>query len=572
MTRLLLRRLLQLRPLVLGITVTTHRRCHGYVRDHYFRFFRESGAYHQTVATSGAQPERTPLETSALSALGDDQLVGAVLSCGSSSAKGGHVHALERECCRRVGKLAPELAIRVMDAWATSSPHCGSTYVRQLPRALDVKQLPWPHLVHLLYLLGLKKCSIPPDFASVVEERLSEFRLEGDFRELAVLCSSLFKLKTRVSNDAFLSFVSRQTARALASHEDRFDVVAALKFLRLCEHYSPEVLENLVSYVASHSRELVVTECAHMLAAFASVAAYDRGTFECLEDRVVSLLRECIPSKHNSSRLHPSLRPRLKDVAKVLWAFAAVNHGARKESLQVAVQFLEQNFTSNRDLYHVLDALQSLICLDCYPWDLIDRATSSSAERAVSLDGKKKAVLRLVFIAASAQLARGAPLTVKLTSSREQLPRRDGFGELVAVFGERRLRAGCILPHIRIAGVTFAVCPRSLRVSPVLDVADMKQQKMTAGNCEARFVSIELLDDSVLVRDSEGGHLRGIMAVKVRQLQALGVRVIGVSPEEIARLAALSDRRQWWNVLVRACALEEPLPAGFKYLLASEPA
>ncbi|KAL3219033.1 hypothetical protein MRX96_031189 [Rhipicephalus microplus] len=568
MTRLVLHCVLQLRPLVVGIT---RRCCHGYVRDHYFGFFRESDAYHRTVA-SGAKLEFVPLEMSTLSALADDQLVGAVLSCGSSSARGGHVHALERECCRRVGRLAPELAIRVMDAWAAGSPHCGSSYVRQLPRAVDVKQLPWPHLVHLLYLLALKKCSVPPHFVSAVEERLSEFQLEGDFKELAVLCSSLFKLKTRVSNDAFLRFVAHHTARALSSHEDRFDIVAALKFLRLCEHYSPKVLENLASYVAIHSPELVVTECAHMLAAFAGVAAYDKGTFEHLEDRVVSLLRECVPSKHSSSRLHPSLRPRLKDVAKVLWAFAAVNHSAGKESLEVAVQFLEQNFMSNRDLYHVLDALQSLICLDCYPWDLIDRATSPSAERAVFLDGKKKAVLRLVFVATSAQLARGAPLTVKLTSSREQLPRRDGFGELVAVFGERRLRAGCVLPHIRIAGVTFAVCPRSFRASPVLDVEDLKQQRMAAGNHEARFVSIELLDRSVLVRDGEEGHLRGIMAVKVYQLQALGVRVIGVSPEEIVRLAALTDRRQWWNVLVRACALEESLPAGFKSLLASEPA
>lgn len=571
MTRLVLCHLLRLRPLVLGITVATPRRCHSYVRDHYFGFFRESGAYHRTVATTGAQLEPAPTETSTLSALGDDQLVGAVLSCGSSSARGGHVHALEKECCRRVGKLSPELAIRVMDAWAAGSPHCGSTYVRQLPRAVDVKQLPWPHLVHLLYLLALKKCSVPPDFASAVEERLPEFQLEGDFRELAVLCSSLFKLKIRVSNDAFLHVVSRRTAHALVSHEDRFDIVAALKFLRLCEHYSAELLENLASYVTGCSQELVVTECGHMLAAFASVAAYDRGTFECLEDRVVALLHECTSSKRNSSRLHPSLRPRLKDVAKVLWAFAAVNHSARRESLQVAVQFLEQNFTSNKDLYHVLDALQSLICLDCYPWDLIDRATSPSAERAVSLDGKKKAFLRLVFVAASAQLARGAPLTAKLTSSREQLPRRDGFGELVAVFGERRLRAGCILPHIRIAGVAFSVCPRSLHASLVLDVADLKRQKTAAGNHEARFISIELLDDSVLVRDG-GGRLRGVMAVKVRQLQALGVRVIGVSPEEIARLAALSDRRQWWGTLVRACALEEPLPVGFKTVLVSEPA
>ncbi|KAH6942453.1 hypothetical protein HPB50_005825 [Hyalomma asiaticum] len=162
------------------------------------------------------------------------------------------------------------------------------------------------------------------------------------------------------------------------------------------------------------------------------------------------------------------------------------------------------------------------------------------------------------------------PLTAKLAGSREQLPRRSGFGELVAVFGERRLRASCILPHIRIAGVAFAVCPNLLRVSPVLDVADVKWKTTPAGDRESRFVSIELLDDSVLVRDS-GGHLRGIMAVKVRQLHALGVLVIGVSPEEVVRLSALSDRRQWWDVLVRACALDEPLPVGFKNMVVSEP-
>lgn len=570
MARPALRSLLQLRPAVLGTGVTKYRRCHGYVRDHYFGFFRESTAYHRTVATGTQLGAATP-EAPVLSALGDDQLVNAVLSSSSSLVKGGHVHALERECCRRVGSLAPEVAIRVMDAWATCSPHCGNTYVQQLLHAVDVRQLPWPHLVHLLYLLALKKCSLPTDFVSAVEERLPEYQLEGDFRELAVLCSSLFKLKIRVSDDGFLHLISQRTARALASCEDRFDIVAALKFLRLCEHYSADVVNNLASYIAAHSQELVVTECAHMLAAFSSVAAYDRDTFNYLEDRVVSLLREHASTKHNSSRLHPSLYPRVKDVAKALWAFAAVSHSTKGESLQVAVQFLEQNFKSNRDLYHVLDALQSLICLNCYPWKLIDRATSPSAERSVSLNGKKKAFLRLIFVAASAQLARGMPLTAKLAASREQLPRRNGFGELVAVFGERRLRASCILPHIRIAGVAFAVCPNSLRVSPVLDMADIMRRTTPAGDRESRFVSIELLDDSVLVRDS-GGHLRGIMSVKVRQLNALGMLVIGVSPEEVVRLSALSDRRQWWDVLVRACALDEPLPVGFKSMVvASEP-
>lgn len=570
MTRLFLRQLLQLRPMVLGITVTGHRYCHRYIRDHYFGFFRESGVYHRTVATTNAQLGPAALEMSALPALGDDHLVGAVLSCCASSARGAQAHALERECCRRVGHLAPELAISVMDAWATGSPYCGGTYVRQLLRTVDLRQLPRPHLVHFLYLLALKKCSVPPDFVSAVEHRLPEFKLEGDFRELAVLCSSLFKLKIRVSNDAFLHVVSQHTARALALREDRFDILATLKFLRLCEHYSADVLKNLASYVADHSQELVVTECAHMLAAFSSVAVYDRGTFERLEDSVVSLLRARSSSKRDSSRLHPSLRPRVKDVAKVLWAFAAVNHSAKSESLQVAVQFLEQNFTSNRDLYHLLDALQSLICLDCYPWSLIDRATSPSAERAVSFDGKKKTTLRLAFVAASAQLMRGTPLTAMLPSSREQPPRRDGFGDLVAVFGERRLRASCLLPHIRIAGVAFAVCPQSLRVSPVLDVADVRRRKTPAGNYESRIVSVELLDDSVLVRNS-GGRLRGVMAVKVRQLRALGVLVIAVSPEEIMRLAALPDRRQWWDTFVRACALDEPPPAGFKTMLANEP-
>ncbi|XP_054925538.1 uncharacterized protein [Dermacentor andersoni] len=570
MTRLFLHRLLQLRPMVWGITVTGRRYCRSYVRDHYFGFFRESGVYHRTVATTNAQLGPTAPEASALSALGDDHLVGAVLSC-ASSAGGGRAHALERECCRRVGHLAPELAIRVMDAWATGSPHCGGTYVRQLLRTVDLRQLPRPHLVHLIYLLALKKCSVPPDFASAVEHRLPEFKLEGDFRELAVLCSSLFKLKIRVSNDAFLHVVSQHTASALALCKDRFDILAALKFLRLCEHYSADVLKNLASYVAGHSRELVVTECAHMLAAFSSVAAYDRGTFDRLEDSVVSLLRVRSSIKGDSSKLHPSLRPRVKDVAKVLWTFAAVNHRAKNESLQTTVQFLEQNLTLNRDLYHVLDALQSLICLDCYPWGLIDRATSPSAERAVSLDGKKKATLRLAFVTASAQLMRGAPLTAMLPSNREQPPRRDSFGDLVAVFGERRLRASCLLPHIRIAGVAFAVCPQSLRVSPVLDVADVKRQTTPASNHKPRIVSVELLDDSVLVRNS-GERLRGIMAAKVRQLRALGVFVIGVSPEEIVRLAALPDRRQWWDAFVRACALNEPPPAGFKTMLVSEPA
>lgn len=535
------------------------RWCHTVVRDHYHHFFRDRPAYRQTVACSHGAENTTEVP----SLLDDERLVDAVLSCSK-----GDKHAVERACCRVVDKLAPEVAIRLMDAWATTAPSGsggGVRYRQQLLCVVNAAHLPRPHLLHLLYLSALWKRPVPGVFESAVKRRLPELRNGGDFRELAVLCSSLFKLKIKVSDDAFLDAVAQCTARALTSGEDRFDIISVLKFLRLCEYRSAELLDGLPHYVSTHAGEMVVVECAHILAAFASVAEYDSHAFGCLEDRVSSLLSAVTPGEL-SSRLHPSLMPRLKDVAKVLWAFAAVGHSPKRETLQSAAQFLEQRFKSEADLYYVLDSLQSLICLDYFPWDLIDKATSAVAQRWASSERRTKAAQRLDFVTASAQLTRGA--TVEWVGRESPAPqRRDGFGDLVAVFAVHGLSVSCLLPHIRIAAVTFAVCPRSLTVSPVLSVADLRRvSEDLTGSEEPRLVSVELLHAGVVCG---GLRLRGVMAAKVRQLRTLGVRPLGLTPEEAARLAALGGgaRWKWWRAFVQACARGDPHPGDLAHLL-----
>lgn len=527
------------------------------VRDHYHRFFRDRPTYRQTVACSlGAD-----LNPEVPSLLGTERLVSAVLSCCRNDK-----HAVEQECCRLVDKLAPEVAIRVMDAWATTAPSGtgGVRYRQQLLCVVDAMQLPRPHFVHLLYLTALWKRPVPSVFESAVKRRLPKLQNEGDFKELAVLCNSLFKLKIKVVDNAYLNTAARCTVRALMSGEDRFDIIAVLKFLRLCEYRSAELLEGLSCYVSTHSREMAVVECAHILAAFASVADYDSHAFSCLEDQVYSLL-STVNLGEPSSRLHPSLMPRLKDVSKVLWAFAAVSHSPKKETLQSAAQFLERRFASEADLYYVLDSLQSLICLDYFPWDLIDKATSAKMQHWASSERRTKAAQRFNFVMASAQLTRGVLVE---WAGRETPPppqRRYGFGDLVAVFAVHGLSPGCLLPHIRIAAVTFAVCSRSLTASPVLSIADLR--RLSEDLEKPRLVSVELLDPGVMVHGKQ--LLRGVMAAKVRQLRALGVHPLGLTPEEAARLAALSGgaRWKWWHVFVQACARGDPHPGDLVALL-----
>ncbi|KAH9365344.1 hypothetical protein HPB48_017477 [Haemaphysalis longicornis] len=486
------------------------------IKDHYHCFFRDRPAYRQTVASScgaGLNPD-VP------SSPGTEQLVSAVLSCGKKDK-----HALEQECLASlVDKLAPEVAIRVMDAWANPRlPQWGPGVFGTGQQLLCGRQETWPHrlgqgrhLLHLLYLSALWKRPVPGVFESAVKRRLPELRNGGDFKELAVLCSSLFKLKIKVSNDAFLDAVARCTARALTSGEDRFDVIAVLKFLRLCEYRSVELLEGLACYVSTHAREMAV---------FASVADYDSRAFGCLEDRVYSLLNALHPGEP-SSRLHPSLMPRLKDVSKVLWAFAAVSHSPKKETLQSTAQFLEQRFVSEADLYYVLDSLQSLICLNYFPWDLIDKATSAKAQHWASSERRTKAAQRFHFVKASAQLTRGVPVE---WAGRETMPlpqRRDGFSDLVAVFAVQGLSPSCLLPHIRIAAVTFAVCPRSLTVSPLLSLADL--HRVSADLEKPRLVSVELLDPGVKVHG--GMRLTGCHGCQGAATALCGLLLLVVVP------------------------------------------
>ncbi|CAN8002225.1 unnamed protein product [Ixodes hexagonus] len=560
------------------------------IYDHYFGYFRKTDLYGRTVARSDPKlrgfvlSNETRLDVSALS---DSELVEAVLCCEDASFWKRHCCRIESECCRRVGYLPAPTSVAVMDAWAASLG--GKVYLREvLPHwTRHVRAFETFDFVHLVYLASLHK-SAPESFLQAVTSRLETVLKDCNLREVGILCSSLFKLKARVADDAVLAAVAQFAAEGLSSRGDRFDVVSTLKFLRLCEHYDGRLLAELAAYVQEKSGEFVTVECAHFLAAYASVAAYDEPTFRKLEQRVVDLLQNpgetAQLSNEERYKSHPAELPRVKDVAKVLWALAHVGHSADGLTLKTAEKFLEQRFTPN-DIFHVLDALQSFVCLDFYPRHLIEETLSRNVQRTITSSHKHKPSKQLYFVKMSASVMLGddfkcPPEDLQSSRTDQAQYERAGFQDLADLFAARRLAPSCILPHIHIAGVTFEVCPSSLNVKPVISLRDLQRGRkqldlsqslidalsgkrktqvessdVAHTSTQSVFVSVELLDKDVLVRGSES-TMRGILRAKVIQLRRLGVKVVFATPNQVRLVSELRGVTgdEWWNQFLKRCA------------------
>lgn len=569
--------------------VTASRGAHGRpkIYDHYFGYFRETDLYRRTTARSDPELRRFVLSSGArldASALSVPELVEAALCCEDTSFGRHHGRKIEDECCRRARHLPPLTSVTLMDAWASSLG--GKGYLREVvPHwtryACSAETFDF---VHLVYLASLGK-GAPESFLHAVADRLRTVLPECALREVGILCSSLFKLKLRVADDAVLAAVARSAAGGLRSRGDRFDVVSALKFLRSCEYYDAKLLAEIAAYVREEGGELAVAECAHFLAAFSSVAAYDEPTFRRLERRVADLLRDP-RSTRDGHRAHPAESPRVKDVAKVLWALAHVGHDADNWILETAEEFLERR-SAPSDVFHVLDALQSFVCLDFYPRRLIEEMLSADVRHTIVSSHLRKPSKQLAFVRMSASVMlgdtlKGGPPLEDPPSSRTDRAQyeRDCFRDLADLFAARGLPVSCALPHIHVAGVTFTVCPSSLTTRPVLDFRDLKggskqlnlsrdlidavsgtrKQRPDGGgsaraSARSTFVSVELLDGGVLVRGSES-TMRGIMKAKVVQLRRLGIKVVFATPGQVKAVSKLSgvDRDDWWVRFVKRCA------------------
>lgn len=556
------------------------------VHDYYFSYFREADGY-RTVAHSNPDL-RMVVSSKAVkqlspTSLSNAELVEVVLCCAEITGWRRWRRDIESECVRRAASLPFVMSVAVMDAWAAAFG--GKVYLREmLPRwSCGLHTASKSDFIHLVYLASLGKRA-PDVFVRAVLQRLHMMLQDSKLRELGVICSSLFKLKVKTKDTLILDAVARCTEHNIAADGDRFDIIAALKFLRLCEHHDARLLTQLAVYVEKNAGNFMLVECAHFLAAFSSVGAYDEATFRKLERKFTALLHDLRGCPGGTSKTHPSDAPRVKDVAKVLWAFASVGHNADSDSLDAATEFLEDHFTVNSAL-HVLDAVQSLICLNTYPLDLIQKVISQHyLQKIVTMSQKAKPLKQLLFVKSSASIMIDGKLgnpgkypgPAKPDSTQFA---RDGFKVLADLLAASGLSASYVLPHIRIASFAFSVCPESYATATInfanlrgagselplsQDLIDAVSGKR--GSCHgkissfatlppsATIVNIELIDDSVLLKDSNTA-MRGIMKAKLRQLRRLGLKVVLVTPQEVQSITELQgeSRVRWREEFLKRC-------------------
>ncbi|XP_064479727.1 uncharacterized protein LOC135393099 [Ornithodoros turicata] len=558
------------------------------IHEHYYSHFLNNPKY-RTVARSDLNLQKELLNRHFLqvnpAGLSDTELLQAILLCRDSSVFKSKWKDLDRECCKRISKFSFSISVQIMDSWITQLGNtafngeffaCAVAYW-----ALHVRFSTKEEFVHLVYLLSRKK-SVPENLSSSLSTNLYKFLPSLTPRELAVVCSSLFKLKCKDFDFTTLNKVATEVEQLMLLHEDRFDLISVLKFLRMCKYYKETLLAKLTSYILAQCDTFNVTECAHFLATYSSVKVCERDVFEKLEARAFSSLKTFIKRGVTiDSKMHPSIAPRIKDVARVLWALASVGHQISNLNSTMAVQFIEDNFHPDT-IPHVLDALQSLACFGVYPEDLTCRACASITENHLTHHPKKKLFQQFVFVKNSALIMLSRQKLPPLLMSHAvdaSLIHRPSLMNLINLYNSEGLCPSCILPHIRIAGVALVVASalsftpvnnledllsrtrRTVHVSPLIlkglvghNGLDKIQDDSVVPSSVRIPVSIEVLDHSVTLRNSSASLL-GVMRAKVEQLKTLGIKVVFLTPSCIESLSKLphKSRRDWLNDVLRDC-------------------
>lgn len=551
------------------------------IYDHYFDHFARCLDY-KTVARSNVKLEKDLSDTSFSklnpASLCDGELVEAVLLCGNPTFARENLKLLDEECRRRLPKLRFDLSVQLMHAWwmAVANEAFKGEYFNSAVAywPLHLKFATKLEFVHLVYLLGQNKMN-PKDLSNILRARFNVFLPSFTPKELAIVCNGFFKLKSGISDPAVLDLVARQAEKLMTSTKDRFDLVAILKFFRLSQYYNKEFLTKLSDYAVSHCGSFNVTECAHFLAAYSCVNVYEQNVFCNVTSRAFSCLKLALEgSAPTDFRAHPADVPRVKDVAKLLWALANVGHEIHEEHSATSVRFIKANLSPNV-ITHVVDALQSLVCLGVYPRDLIRQVCSSGTERKLARMSKRKPLQQFIFVRNSASIMLGSSTEIAPWTGIDtwQLERRS-LTDFINAYSAEGLFPSHVLPHIRIAGVTLSVRSKPLSVEvvngPLSEKAvDLQVSRRLLESIAGRggsqwdsketqsprtFVSIEVLDESVLVRGSST-QLLGIMKAKLRQLKQLGIKVVLLTPDFVETICQWPEKRrtEWLNSSLRDC-------------------
>ncbi|XP_035233160.1 uncharacterized protein LOC118204976 [Stegodyphus dumicola] len=469
------------------------------------------------------------------------------------------VKYLDEKCALGVERWPLELSLYMLDAWIiVLGPKAfrkhyysavTSVWSRKVTKCSKV------NLVLMLYFIGLSK-SRPPFLMEILESKLETFISDFSDEEWAIICLSFFKISKRIKSELLLK-QSCHAAVNLLQKNDRFNLISVLKILRMSKFYDSDLWNKLQDYVLKEHNSFNFVECTNFLAVFADQNIYYKELFNCLENQGMSvLLNETVDS---NIKAHPSMRSRVKDIARFLWALASVGHDVKASNRNSIINILDERLQSgeiNSQLHILVDSLQSLILLGCYPNKLLSFALQAACINTIFLEDKAKPKYQLYFIQKSVQIEDPLAFCSDHMNILHPIPKnlqkdimnRKGFKAFTDYLEKKLIKNDfecCyLIPHIMIAGIVISSSDKNkLKNSAVESKDEAYLYKKYAENGiiskhlidfleeNKCYTCIEILDPSVCIHGSI--QPIGLMQTKIRQLTKLNFQVITLSTDEI---------------------------------------
>ncbi|XP_055949866.1 uncharacterized protein LOC129984110 [Argiope bruennichi] len=474
---------------------------------------------------------------------------------------------LDEKCALSVERWPLDLAFYVLDAWfiiwgpKMFRRHYYSAITSLWGRRM--KKCSKSNLILMLYFIGMSK-EAPPFLMETIEEKMETFASDFTDEEWAVACLSFFKTSKRMTSQLLLK-KSCQAAKNLLLKNDRFNVISILKCFRNSKYYDDALWALLKEYTLKEHNTLNFVECTNFLATFSTQNIYNYELFKCLEIQGIMNLKtekdSLTKEEYENLKTHPSLRSRVKDMARFLWALANVGHTMENKTVDFLIDNLKQRLDVgefDKQIHILIDCLQSLSLAGYYPNNILSLVLKMSTLRKINYSNRSKPRYQLYFLQRSTQIE--APdVEIDMKNLFNPIPKkletdikeREGFSTFMSILNQTSIKdykVCYLMPHIMISGIIFSMIPDEAN-SPKNDLVKnfklyekcftegifLNQIKCLFGK-DRNYICVEILDPTVCNYGSK--EPTGLMKTKIRQLEKLNFKVITLSVDEINKLGS----------------------------------
>ncbi|GFQ89431.1 uncharacterized protein TNCT_177441 [Trichonephila clavata] len=472
---------------------------------------------------------------------------------------------LDEKCAISVERWSLDLAFYVLDAWfiiwgsKVFKKHYYSAITSLWGRRM--KKCSKFNLILMLYFIGLSKNS-PPFLMESIEERMEAYAPYFSDEEWAVACLSFFKTSTQMNSNLLLKRAF-QALENLILKNDRFNVISILKCFRLSKYYDERLWEILKRYTLNESNTFTFVECTNFLATFATQNKYEKELFSCLEARGLQTLQNEINSlsedEYKNIKTHPSLKSRVKDIARLLWALTSMGHNIKEETVDFLTDTIRQRWKMgefDKQVHILIDYLQSLSLIGHYPHDILSYVLQASTLKKILYLNRSKPKYQLYFLQRSTQIE--APnVEIYMKNMFNPIPKsldkdikeRKGFQTFIDILNKTSIqnyKCCYFMPHIMISGIIVECNKSELSEDDLAKNFTMLQKYLREGIISSQmkdflknnrdYICLEIIDSSVCVNSST--EPIGLMRTKIRQLKTLNMKVIALTTDEINKLAS----------------------------------